>query len=1030
MQSAISSNEKKSWRRLMVCAVALGLMSVFAIAQTAWAQTDPLNFGNNFFVTGDYVVAGVGLSGLPQSGGYATGYINMPDATTRPSGGVPPGAQVVAAFLYWQTVESSQTPMAGKLGYFGPSDPTSNDLYSGPAGGYPITGTPLLNSSTPVSWGSGGCAGDPQGSKTILTYRADVRALLPVATHGDTKGNVVANGKYVVRLASSGSNGSAPLTLGASLVIIYRVMDHDVPLNSIVIYDGTYLPSNSSAAMIQAIEGFYQAAAHPMAKLTEIVGNGGPHKNETVSLNDQPPLTSLYGDGLLPPFPGFYDQDTYSETGGGSWDNPTWTFQGTDPDNPVGENASTVNTMVSPSPSSSNGGCVSWGAVIFSTTVKDSDGDGLLDKWETQGGYCDASINNGVCTPPDSSDPAPRFDDPGWVALPGANPNQKDIYVQMDYMCRNGATTCDPTDGSSFLPSQSARDAVATAFGNKGIILHLMPTNMIPEETCSDADIAPNLCQYPGQPGVVGWKGGFAFLKNEWVKPDGIPCDEEVVGSCEPRFQHGRKDSYHYALFGNALGAPEWSLLSGTLTSVDASSTGVTFKTSTDHGLHPYTMAKVDGKGRVTVSGVISIPGLNGTYKIQSVPDSRTFTIDNPTGKSGSLTLTDLHITVASGQAGTISGASDVGGEDTAVTLGLWGADGESDTVQEGIFMHELGHTLGLTHGGTYYDAAASYVPSYVPTYGPNCKPNYQSVMNYLFTVDLLGTSQALDYSEQKLSPLDENSLPAGVTTTAGSAPYYSTTRWYAPWSAGTVGSPAKVHCDGTPINTTISPYDVQPQMYRVSGTADPISLTPTPTWSTGGHQDVDFNGVYDTGNPGELQGYDDWTNLDLRQMGAAGNLSTAGGPGAAFNFGPGAAFNFGPGAAFNFGPGAAFNFGPGAAFNFGPGDGEITLAQANSVTRPPRNVTATVKRSKTNTIELDWMAPTFGQIGTYNIYRGVGGAQPAPPSYGTATSTTFTDTNVDCKQTYTYFVTAVLQGTTQESQPSNTVTVIDCKVQ
>jgi hypothetical protein len=1001
MQSANSSIEKKSWRRLMIAAVAFGLMSVLAFTQTARAQTNPLNFGNNYFVTGDYVVAGVGLSGLPQSGGFATGYIHMPDGNTVPDTGVPAGAQVVAAFLYWQTVESSQNTATTQIGYFGPSNGPSSGLSSGPPGGYQITGYVLGDPNTPVSWGSGGCAGNPQGSKVIHTYRADVRSFLPV----DHKGNVLPGTKdnpdrYIVRLPSGGSSGSVPLTLGASLVIIYRVMDPSdpKPLNSIVIYDGTYVPSNSSSDMTQAIEGFYQAAANPMTKLTEIVGNGGPHKYESVSLNGIG-LTSLYGDGLLPPFPGYYDQGGYSEKGGGSWDNPTWIFQSGDLNNPVEANSYKADTTVAPSPSSSNGGCVSWGAVIFSTTVQDTDHDGLLDVWEESTpskppGYCDASINGGNCDHNDT--------DPGWVSLPNADPNKKDIYVQMDYMCRDSGATCDPTDTSSFWPRTGVVGDLETVFGNHGIDLHLIPGNAIPEDTCTDGS---SLCQYPGQSDVVAWKGGFTYLKNQPANINPATGETYTETECEQnftdcvrRFQHGKKDSYHYVLFGNALGVPQWSLLGGTLKSADASSTVVTFKTSTAHGLHSYTMGNVDGDGRVTVSGVISIPGLNGTYKIQVI-DPTTFEIENPTGKSGELTwLTDPQLSVASGQASTISGASDVGGEDTAITLGSWGDDGEGDNVQAGVFMHELGHTLGLTHGGTYYVTSGSDVPAY----GPNCKPNYQSVMNYLFTVDLLGTSQTLDYSEQTLETLDED---APVTNLPGTVD--NTSRWYTQKSSG-VGTAASYYCDGTPVPQG------DPRLYRIQGPTEPNI---SPPWESG--QDINFDG---TDNK-SLRGYDDWTNLDLQQMGAAGNLSTAGGPSPAFNFGPSPAFNFGPS--------PAFNFGPSPAFNFGPGDAEITLAQANSVTRPPRNLTATVIRSKTNTIELDWMAPTFGQIGTYNIYRGVDGAAPALSLLGTTESAPYSDmNNVDCKKTYTYFVTAVLQGTSQESQPSNTVTVINCKVQ
>src|SRR5260370_38026873 len=72
------------WRRLMPAPIALGLVLVlvFGLAQSGSAQSDgPLSFGNNFFVTGDYVVAGArGLSvNAPAANGFATGTITIPD---------------------------------------------------------------------------------------------------------------------------------------------------------------------------------------------------------------------------------------------------------------------------------------------------------------------------------------------------------------------------------------------------------------------------------------------------------------------------------------------------------------------------------------------------------------------------------------------------------------------------------------------------------------------------------------------------------------------------------------------------------------------------------------------------------------------------------------------------------------------------------------------------------------------------------------------------------------------------------------
>ena len=1000
MKTSIPASKTCSWhRRITSFAAALGVMSVLALAQTALAQIKPpLNFGNNFFVTGDYVVAGVGLRGLGDASGYAEGTITMPDGNTvssDPSGGVPDGAQVVAAYLYWQTVESSQTTYAGQHGFFGPSP-------GGPTDGYAITGTRLGNPNAPVAWSSGGCSGNAQGSKTIRTYRANVLPFLPV----DSQGNVLANGSYVVRLRDSGSNGGGtPLTLGATLVIIYRIMHANVPLNSIVIYDGTFAQSNSSSDMEQTIQGFYDAADSPVAKLTEIVGNGQPNKNEYVTFNGTN-LGSPYGGGLLPPFPGYYDQGETSETGGGSWDNPTWKVNSL-------VRAGSGDATATVTPSASNSGCVSWGAVIMSTTVQDSDNDGLLDVWEkgAHPGYCDASIKGGKCSTGDISDP-------GWVGLPDAHPDQKDIYVQMDAMCRDNATTCDPTDpSSSFVPSGTALGKVIQAFNNKGITLHLIPGNAIPEDECTGGSSTG--CAFPDQPGVVGWKGGLEYIKNYPLNyPDETSCEQAADGPCVRRFQHGRKDSYHYALFANALGAPQWSLLSGTITSAEASSNTVTFTTSTPHGLQPNSVVGGAGNGRVTVSGVISIPGLNGTFDVESVPNPTTFTIANPTGTSEILTLsTDPALSVTSGQAVTASGMSDIGGQDSLITLGLWGDDGETTNVQSGTFMHELGHSLGLTHGGFYYDGNND-----VPTLEPNCKPNYQSVMNYLFQVDLLGPDHALDYSEKTLQTLDEKTL-SGVTGLNDPGTTYSTTKWYSPTNPDGVGSPATRYCDGRPIPSG------DPTLYRLDGETNPID----PAWVD--DQDINFDGKDNL----SLRGYDDWANIDLRQIGATGSqvpglgLFVGGGLFLGGNIGYGGGLFLGG----NTTIGGGLFVGGGLFLGGAQGLSDFTYTAANSVTRPPTGLSANPQKTKPRSIELDWKKPTFGQIGSYNIYRGVDTTDPDTSSpYDTVdvsdnpSHITYTDNKkITCGHTYTYFVTAILAGTypPQESQPSNSVTVGGC---
>src|SRR6201981_3737786 len=166
-------------RKVVLALCGLTLLLVIGVGQPGFAQTNqPLNFENNYFVTGDYVVSGVGLRGLGANG-FATQQFTMPDANSVPATGVPPGADIVSAFLYWETVESSQTTFAGQNGFFRPV------FAGGPATGYPISGVVLGNPNAPVSWSSGGCSGNSQGSKTMRVQRCDVSRFLP----SDSQGN-------------------------------------------------------------------------------------------------------------------------------------------------------------------------------------------------------------------------------------------------------------------------------------------------------------------------------------------------------------------------------------------------------------------------------------------------------------------------------------------------------------------------------------------------------------------------------------------------------------------------------------------------------------------------------------------------------------------------------------------------------------------------------------------------------------------------------------------------------------------------
>src|SRR5262249_4566928 len=319
-------------------------------------------------------------------------------------------------------------------------------------------------------------------------------------------------------------------------------------------------------------------------------------------------------------------------------------------------------------PSNTNKGCTSWAAVAFKVNVQDSDHDGLLDIWKTNQGYNDVK-------------------DGQFVALPGAVSGQKDVFIQIDYLKKSGA------GAHSHLPKLAALDKVGNAFLARGIHLHFdvgknyqglgdpyiiangSGGNVIDEDSIACHDSASVLCLYPDQPGVVGYKGGFLFLKNQPLNyPDELSCEKAAAGPCIRRFAHGKNKSYHEVIFGHALGlsATSFDTLSGGLVSIVVSSGTGTVTTSTPHGFSSGT--------RVGVEGAIGDFHLNGTYIVQSTPTSTTFTINTPNVTPGTYALaTEPHLVVVSGPARSTSGWSDVAGGDSMVTLGKWGSDIASD---------------------------------------------------------------------------------------------------------------------------------------------------------------------------------------------------------------------------------------------------------------------------------------------------------------------------------------------------------------
>jgi hypothetical protein len=793
------------------------LAGVGAHAQTVTGSD--LNYFRNYFVTGNYAAGYVGLAGKGVNG-LTSGAITITEGNAP--GQVPAGAEILAAYLYWQTVADS-----------GGFDRTKLDATFGTSTfrGKPIVGqTVVLNpkSGTAPCWSSGGGTGSANGSKATYTFRADVLRYLPQQTT-TTPYRIIASGTHPVVLPDSGGTGAVPNALGAALVIVWRQPGivngrPRQPLRSIVIFDGGASLNNAKTFIQVPLSGFYQATgsdstttfqAGKNALLTVFLGNGQAKFPELTQFAG----TGSFADKTPPNYQSFVNAFN-SDTGANMLQ-----AQVTLPTDAA------LAALYVDSGGQSSSDCLNFGVVALSTEVKDTDGDGLLDVWET---------NTGALKDP-AGNPLP----PLWTM--GANPNVPDLFVEVNWTGNTDAAR--PYGVHDHRPSRLALNNVAQVFrsaaprsfpracnpavaGDCAINVHFdvgnnyqcsgtngnacgatsaaLPTAdqcranwtvdcaIVPWKDAAGNVLARGGNQFgeqrsgvftdvPG--GVTGWKTGFRVLRDQLVvKGTTTKCSNLATQTCEPLFQRARKDMFRYALFGHWIGIPS---------------------------------------------------------------------LASPTRPAST------------------SGVADSGGADLMVTLGGW-TNSNLTFIEAATFAHELGHTLGLRHGGVTERSLTGGLAG-VPTPEPNCKPNYQSVMSYLFQVRGLRNARGLpviDFSRRKLNALDENAL-----TEAGNplgTPDYLPS-WYAPSGVAVdralKTTPVKRRCDGSFDDGNYRRVDVDARGWTATNPID-WNVDGVISGATG---DVNYDGV--TSSLGE--GSNDFETMDFRQIGArraVGSPSVGGG--------------------------------------------------------------------------------------------------------------------------------------------------------